>query len=284
MTSYLEISISSNERQREMLIPTMLELGCIGFQETETALLCYLDKSRWDNSKHEALLRELGNILGNISGNAAITFREFPEENWNAEWERSIQPIEIGDRIIIKPSWHSDRGGDGKLIIQIDPKMSFGTGYHETTRLTLLLLERYVRSGDNILDVGTGTGILAIAAIKLGATAADATDVDDWSIDNATENITANAVPSRICISKRPVELFPERHFDLVAANLTMNTNIELLPQFKRILKRPGTALLSGLLSADRPRMLHALARNQFEVVEERAENEWIALAARIRQ
>ncbi len=282
MKSYLEISISSDETQREFLIPTMLELGCEGFQETDLALLCYLEKSRWDNTKTEILLRDLRHILQTISVNAAVSFREIPEENWNAQWERTIRPMEVGNKLVIKPSWADDGCVGERIVIQIDPKMSFGTGYHETTRLTLRMLETYVRPHDVVLDVGTGTGILAIAAVKLGAAAAEGIDIDDWSIENANENTRANGVASVVQISNKPVELFSARRFHLVTANLTLNTNIELLPQFDRVLQRPGMLLLSGLLSSDRSQMTDALLRHRFEIAEELTENEWIALAARI--
>src|SRR5262245_49617862 len=132
MKSYLEISISSTEAQRELLIPTMIELGCEGFQETDSALLCYLEQSKWSKTKHDILKAEITKILQTISVNAAIQFREFSDENWNAQWEQSLQPIEIGKRLVVKPSWCTYESRQPKIIIEIDPKMSFGTGYHET--------------------------------------------------------------------------------------------------------------------------------------------------------
>ena len=284
MKSYLEISISSNERQREFLIPTMLELGCEGFQDTDGALLCYLETSRWNSEKHDLLLQDLRKILQTISVNAAVSFREIPKENWNAEWERTIQPIEVGTRFVIRPSWADYRGDEGRIVIQIDPKMSFGTGYHETTRLTLRLLEQYLTPRDKVLDVGTGTGILAIAAVKLGALAAEATDIDDWAIENANENILSNGVPSDVHVSKTPIEEFSEGQFHLLTANLTLDTIVEFLPQFSRVLRPKGMLLLSGLLATDRSRITEALHLHMFHVAEELTENEWIALAARNRE
>jgi ribosomal protein L11 methyltransferase len=279
--TYLEISISATEAQREMLLPTMTELGCNGFQETDDALLCYVDRSRWTPEHARELEEALKRILRSITVNASITFREIADTNWNAEWERSIQPITVGDRFLISPSWHEPANPENRILLRIDPKMSFGTGYHETTRLVLRLLESYTPRGCRMLDVGTGTGILAIAAVKLGAASATGIDNDDWSIRNALENIVQNHAEGIVTISPATTGEFPPAAFDLITANITLNTNIEMLPEFRRILKPGGVALFSGLLDYDRETMLTNLGKFAFEVIEERSENEWIAIAAR---
>jgi ribosomal protein L11 methyltransferase len=281
MKSYFEISITANERQRELLIPTLLELGCQGFQETESHLIGFLEKQDWSDDKFERLQIELRKILQTISVNAAIQFREVAEENWNEQWEKTIQPIEIGAKLVIKPSWCSHVNKDNRIIIQIDPKMSFGTGYHETTRLTLRLLEKHLTANSSVLDVGTGTGVLSIAAVKLGAKSAVGIDIDEWSIENAKENVAANSVAKNIVISSTPLHLLSSSSFDLITANLTLNTNIELLDQFYSRLFSKGLLLLSGLLQTDRDAMVNKLREHSFDVIEEITENEWTAIAAR---
>ncbi|MBI1804643.1 MAG: 50S ribosomal protein L11 methyltransferase [Ignavibacteriae bacterium] len=283
MKTYLEISISAGEQQREMLIPTMLKVGCEGFQETDTSLLCYLTMDRWDHSKLQSLKHDLRALLRTISSNAEVVFREIQDQNWNEQWEKTIRPIEVSNRIVIKPSWAEYNNLNGKIVIQIDPKMSFGTGYHETTRLTLQLLEEYLQPGWAVLDVGTGTGVLAIAAIKLGASSAIGTDIDEWALENAKENVEANAVQGTVEIVDKPASEFPYSHFDLISANLTLNTNIEMLDDFRNVLRDGGMLLLSGLLRGDRGSMVNELGRKHFEIVGERFENEWVAIAAKKR-
>jgi len=280
MKTYLEISISANEQQRELLIPTMRELGCDGFQETDTELLCYLDKAKWSDEKFTTLKTELKRLLQTISSNADIRLREFQEENWNEQWERTIQPIEIGKKLVIKPSWQEYNNKQNRIVIQIDPKMSFGTGYHETTRLVLRLLEHYLDVGCSMLDVGTGTGVLAIAGVKLGAKTAIGIDIDAWSIENAKENVLANHVDGQVVISYTPLETLQDNSFHLIAANLTLNTNVEMLTEFRRLLKDNGILLLSGLLKTDREKMIEHLQMHSFAILEELTENEWIAIAA----
>jgi ribosomal protein L11 methyltransferase len=279
--TYLEISVSAGERQREMLIPTMVELGCEGFQETDNALLCYIDKSRWSDAQAHNLESALRDLLHVISANAAVTIREIPETNWNADWEQSIQPINVGDRFLISPSWHNPPNPDNRMMIRIDPKMSFGTGYHETTRLVVCLLEKHTRPGMRMLDVGTGTGILAIAAVKLGAVSAEGIDNDEWSISNGAENTALNGVDRAVRISDTTLDAFGDGSFDLIAANITLNTNIGMLPDFRRLLCPGGTAILSGFLETDRDTILKAVQQNNFELTGQSRENEWLALAIR---
>jgi ribosomal protein L11 methyltransferase len=281
MKQYLEISVSATEQQRELLIPTMIELGCSGFQETETELLCYIDKVRLPDEQLSSFQDEVKRILLTISMNAEIKFRIFDEENWNEQWERSLQPVEVGSKIVVKPSWTSYDNREHRIVLQIDPKMSFGTGYHETTRLTLLFLEKYIRNGMDILDVGTGTGVLAIAAVKLGASHASGTDIDEWSILNANENVIANDLANTVEISGHSLNDFTQASYDLITANLTLNTNVEMLHEFHRILKNDGLVLLSGLLSQDEQSMKIHLHQRNFVVIETINENEWIAIAAK---
>jgi len=277
---FLEVTFTATSSQQELLIPTLLELGFSGFLEEEPYLKSYMDVSNWKDEKFEILKSDLRSLLQTISSNAEIHFRTFEEENWNQQWEQSLKPVEIGKKIVIKPSWCQYDNTEDRIVIQIDPKMSFGTGYHETTRLTTLLLEQYVTQGMKMLDVGTGTGVLAIAGVKLGASFAVGTDLDEWSIENANENIIANQVADKIEIAMKPVVHFKPEEFDLITANLTLNTNIDLLIDFKRVLKKNGVLLLSGLLAIDREKMLEAISDNGFQLKEVITENEWIAVAA----
>jgi ribosomal protein L11 methyltransferase len=276
MKRYLEISISATPEQQELLLPAMLEIGCTGFQETDTALLCYMTAGPAERD----LQGELRKLLHTLSSNAAIAIREIENRNWNEEWEKTIRPIEVGRRFVITPSWAEYGGSADRIVVRIDPKMSFGTGYHETTRLVLLLLEKFAAPGMEVLDVGTGTGILAIAAVKLGARRVLATDIDEWALLNARENVATNDAAGVVTVSDEPAGSLAAASVDLITANLTLDTNRELLPDFRRVLRRSGMLIVSGLLAGDREPMLSALAACGFAAVDEARENEWIAIAA----
>jgi ribosomal protein L11 methyltransferase len=282
MKTYLEIAVEAPQSLRDILVPAMTELGCHGFQDTDAALLCYFDESTWVRGQKEKHLEDIRLVLRTISSNAVIRFREFPEENWNAVWEQSIQPVEAGPRFVIVPSWREYAPRPGQIVLTIDPKMSFGTGHHETTRLMIRLLERYLPPAATMLDAGTGTGILAIAAARLGALHAEGIDIDPWSIENARENVAANGVDTIVRISDQSTARFRSGQFDLIAANLTLQTNIEFTPEFSRILKPGGVLLLSGLLLHDRNAMLAAIAAARFSLADAIEEQGWLALAARL--
>jgi ribosomal protein L11 methyltransferase len=159
--------------------------------------------------------------------------------------------------------------------------MSFCTGYHESTRLILGLVEQHTRAGMTVLDIGTGTGVLAIAALRLGAAHAVACDIDEWSFSNAAENTTLNGVADRMTILHGDIAVTPATGYDLVIANIQRNVLIPLLPAMRSRLKPDGILLLAGLLLTDREAMTEALAQYGFRICDDRTENEWIALAAR---
>ncbi len=270
MKTYLEISIGASQPKQELLLPTMIELGCHGFGETETELLCYIEKSLWSEEKFERLKTEI---------KTDIKIKEIQEENWNETWEKSIQPIEVGNKITIKPSWANYENTSGRIVIQIDPKMSFGTGYHETTRLTLQLLEKYIKKEDILLDVGTGTGILAIAAIKLGGSRAIGIDNDEWSIYNAKENVAANNLSDFIEITDSALASLPETQYDLLTANIMLNTILVMLPDIVKRTKSGGVILCSGLLLIDDEPFSSGIAKYNLKIKEKLTEGEWLAFA-----
>ena len=277
---FLQISVSGSRTQAESLLPSLVELGCVGFQETETHLIGYVELPASD---HEAarLKEAFRDLLRQVSVNAEVVFEELADRNWNEEWEKTVCPIEVGDRIAIAPSWSDYRNDSGRIVLTIDPKMSFGTGYHETTRLMLLLIEKYVRAGMTVLDVGTGTGVLALAAVKLGAARAFGTDIDEWAVENAAENVRLNREEGRVTIlsGSIPPELHPP--VPMVCANLTLNDLRSMLGPFRELLHPGGLLLASGLLSQDEEAICAALAGSGFGVVEIVRENEWLAICAR---
>ena len=276
---FLEIGIKIKSKYRELVLPTMLELGCSGFMETEDTLYCYIDRDLLTQPEYQNLEENLKKIIQLKSENLLINVREIAEENWNEKWERGIQPIEIGKRFVVVPSWCKYDNKKDNIILKIDPKMSFGTGFHETTRLTLTLLEKHVKTGFNILDVGTGTGILAIAAIKMGAIKSVGIDIDEWSVENAQENVIKNEVQDFVKIYiKRPQEI--NEKFNIITSNLTLNTNIEFLKEYSRLTESKGIIILSGFFKNDVKILETHLIKTKFSIKDIIYENEWSAISA----
>ncbi|HWP81067.1 MAG TPA: 50S ribosomal protein L11 methyltransferase [Bacteroidota bacterium] len=276
-----EIVFYLSEPYQDLLIGQLGLMGFQGFQQEEETLSAFIDGKKWNREKEEELVSQLGRFRREFPETPVqFTTKDIKEENWNLRWERSTGIVEATNRIIIKPSWAKLRVKDrGKIVIHIDPKMSFGTGHHATTRLCLELLERYLQPTMRVLDFGAGTGILSIAAVKLGASQAVAVDNDPWSITNARENIDRNNVERMIKLLslEKPTERLGT--FDIVVANIDLPTIKSLLDDFLQRVKANGFILLSGLLQTDLASFMDFIEGKGVVPIEVLAEDEWAAIA-----
>jgi ribosomal protein L11 methyltransferase len=211
-----------------------------------------------------------------------ITSSTVADQDWLAEWKKGYQPVEIGDRLLITPSWKLDQVKDsGRTVIQIDPGMAFGTGTHETTRGCLEMLEKFWRGG-KLLDAGTGTGILAIAAVRLApGSSVISFDIDPQAVTVAEENAEINGVADDIVIEVNKLSFYHGGEFDLVVANLTADAIAELTTDFALVTKPQGLLVISGILREQAESVLPALSRAKFEPVESRIDGEWLTAALR---
>ena len=204
------------------------------------------------------------------------------EQDWLAEWKKGWEPILIGERLMICPSWKREQAaGTERVVVEIDPGMAFGTGTHETTRGCLEMLERHWRGGA-LLDVGTGTGIRAIAALKLAPGARVAGfDVDPEAIEVARENANLNGVGEELEIEVNRLDAYHGQDFDLVLANLTADVIIPLSGEFPRVLAPGGALVVSGILREQGDDVLAALGAQGFQPIESKPDGEWVTFALR---
>ncbi len=279
---FIEVDIPADPGLAENLVAIFSQLGFEGFWEDEGTLRCYIAAKRCSPE----FLDEVRTIAARVARSSSspvprIRVETLEKRDWNAEWEKTIRPIRVSDRIVICPSWQSFTPRPGDLVLTIDPKMSFGTGYHETTRLVLRAMETCVRPGTTMLDVGTGTGVLAIAGIKLGCVSAIACDVDEWSYWNARENAEVNRVADRVNVILGDISQTPRTAFDLVAANLQRTVIVSILPDLMARCTPHGVLLLSGLLLQEEEEIAGHLKEFNLAVTARLSENEWLALAAR---
>jgi len=273
---YIKLVINVADDYQESLIAELFDMDFDGFEQRDEKIITYISKEQFGISDRE----RIDQLLGAYPGDGYIESEEVvADQNWNEQWEQTIKAQVIG-QFFVKPTWSRDHVPDDKILLEIDPKMSFGTGYHETTRLMLRALPKIIQKGDVIVDAGTGTGILSIAAVKLGAKRALAFDIDEWSIANTKENILLNEVKQAIVIKKGSSEVIPDSFSaELILANIERNTILSLLQDFKTSLKAGGKMLLSGLLESDEEQVVREL-KDDFKILDISLENEWIAIYA----
>ena len=278
---WIEVTITSPAPYQDLLIGQLALLGFEGFLQEDASFSCYAPVAAWNKGMENKLNILLSNFGNEFKGmHFSTTTKTINEKNWNENWERSIGIIEATSRIIIKPSWRKLRKCDKKkIVLHIDPKMAFGTGHHETTRLSLALLEEHIRSGATVLDFGSGTGILAIAAVKLGAASALAIDNDPWAVENAQENISRNRAARRVKAVEGDRQTLPRRSFDLIVANIDLPTITKSLADLVKRLKPQGTLIISGLLTTDLTNFLNLISHQGVVPLEMLDENEWVAVA-----
>ena len=272
---YIRLTIALHHSFHELLIAELFDMDFDGFEEiNEETLSASIPDREFNDSKRS----EIERILIKYQNQSRILTEEVIQaQNWNHNWEQSIEPQNIG-KFYIRPTWGSKSGNKHHIELIIDPKMAFGTGYHATTRLILECLPEIIKNEDTVLDAGTGTGILAIAALKLGASSAFGFDIDEWSEENAKENMLLNDI-DHLEVKLGSIETIPkDRKFDVILANINRNTLLELVPKLENHLKKGGKMLLSGLLFDDEEKMLQVAHKQSLRHVFTRQQQEWIAI------
>ncbi len=217
--------------------------------------------------------------LGRLYPIPEATVRRLSRANWAEAWKRHYAPQRIGRHCVVVPSWCQVEPEAGDCLIMLDPGMCFGTGLHPTTRLCLAALEDLVRAGDEVLDVGTGTGILAIAAARMGASRVVALDISSEAVATAASNAQSNGVQLETFAGE--LGELPPCTFDVLAANLLANTVIELAPQFRARLAPGGRLVASGILQDQRDEVLAALRAANLDITDERSSGDWLAVLAK---
>ena len=269
-TIELTLSIPPSEHDRFLAV---LEEAATGFVQDDAELRAYVPADRWATVDHESLEAHLA-----ADGYPdALSVRPLAAKNWNAVWEDTLSPVRTGPFLVCPAAFDVPPDQTDATVLRIDPEMSFGTGHHATTRLALQLLADALRPGDRMLDVGTGTGVLAIAACRIGAATALGIDTNPDAVRNTRENARRNDVDDCVTVRKGSMEVVPETHYDLVAANITRRVLLELLPDLVSHLAPKGTLLLSGLLCPQRTDLLDATEEHDLLLDAETTEDGWWA-------
>jgi ribosomal protein L11 methyltransferase len=282
MKNYKEYTVTTQPVNNELTSGLLWQLDLNGINETDMGLILFCDSSKQvsiDDIKK--ILEEM--VEEKLIDTFSVDEKSLEDKNWNEEYEKNVRVIEVTDKIVIKPTFKNYTPGPDQIVITIDPKMSFGTGEHATTRLVLQLAEKYVKKNDKVLDVGSGTGVLGICAVMLGAAKAIGIDNDEWCLLNGTENVKANNLQDKVEIRFGDLQTVAEDEFDLILANINKHILLEIAPSLKKKIKNAGILILSGLLLTDEKDIIEKYASLNFIVIDKSHADEWCSLVFKLK-
>lgn len=265
--NYIELNIEFKalEPWRDILVSQLAEEGFESFVETKTGLLSYIAEKEFE----ESMLAS----LKNIEAIDQFTTKVIQDQNWNATWEENFDPVIVEDKLAIIAPFHKEEFSQS-MVITIQPQMSFGTGHHQTTWLASKRFFDLDLSDKSVLDMGTGTGILAILAEKLRAKSVYAPDIDEWSYNNAQENIALNNC-NKIEVALGDDQLLRGRSFDVIVANINKNVLLQQFPTYAEVIVDEGTLLISGFFETDKEDLVQAAGKLGFIFEQIFTKDEW---------
>lgn len=296
---YIEMTINTSKDKKDLIEGILFDYGIYTTEEVSSHLVEELDQDEkdWDfidypllNSDKDVFaikvypenLEDAEKIKIELEekslGQASI--EEKDDEDWANNWKKYYKPIEIGESLAIVPEWEEYESN--RKIIKINPGMAFGTGTHESTYMCLELLEKYVNEGDEIFDIGCGSGILAIAALKLGAKRALAIDIDDKCIDASHENAKLNDVEDKMEIKKGNLLDVVKGRADLIVSNIIAEIIVDEIKNLKNHMDSGGIFITSGIIKERREMVMDALVENNFEIIDEIEKNNWLAIVGKL--
>lgn len=269
---YLQFTIQCKEEYKDIIIAELAEVGFDSFLETETGISASV-------TDHLFVKLDFDRVMEKYKQEADITFEKSVVQkiNWNEEWEKHYDPIEVGEEILVRASFHAPKANMPYEII-INPKMSFGTGHHATTYLMLSLQLNLPHQGKRIIDIGSGTGILAIMAKKLGAKEVTAMDIDEWCVENGNENFSLNGMDSMKMILGSIGEINLPGTFDIALANINKNVLMEEMEEYFGLVKPGGNLLLSGFYEEDIADIVQHAQKFGFHLQTQQIRDNWAAL------
>jgi ribosomal protein L11 methyltransferase len=269
---FTELSIQAPEESYEILVAELAELGYESFIEQTDYLQAYILS---ENFKENAIKELFENYREQFE--VSYQIKNLQKTNWNEEWEKNYSPVEIAGKVRIRAIFHEPKP-EFQYEMLITPKMSFGTGHHETTSLMIENQLTINHQGRSVLDAGCGTGVLAIMAHFLGASAIEAFDIDEWAVENTQENIKLNHCSDIKVFQGTMNQIASQKQFDIILANINRNVLLADMPLYARNLKKEGYLLLSGFYENDTKDILQAVQRENLHFISQKTKNNWVAM------
>ena len=263
------------ERILDGVYGDLIDESVLNADKTVVSVSAYVSADK-PVTDHTAFIKERLNQLG---VDATIDLISLCEEDWADSWKQYYKPIKIGEKLVVVPMWEKYNAENGEVIVKMDPGMAFGTGTHETTRLCATLLEKYVDNNSIMLDVGCGSGILAICASKLGAKECYAYDIDPVAVKVAKENVKDNDVTNIECGVSDLLKGVKEGKYDVITANIVADIIIRLLPDIGKLMHEKTTLVISGIIDERCEDVYKSINENDFSIVDEIHENGWCAIS-----
>ncbi|OEK07444.1 50S ribosomal protein L11 methyltransferase [Roseivirga misakiensis] len=269
---FIQINVQCDAPFGEILTAEMGELGFTSFVETELGFEAYIEEEEFSHPAVQTL-------FNNYRKQTRIWYelKKIPKVNWNEEWEKNYDPINVDDKIYVRATFHESKPAFDYEIV-INPKMSFGTGHHETTHQMLALQYDIDHKDKSLIDIGSGTGILAIMGAKLGAKSVAATDVDEWCIENSQDNFDLNEVKPEFIKKGTIHQLALTETYDIVLANINTNVLLEEIPEYVKILNSKGHLFLSGFYETDLPQVNALVLEHGLVEVKHTTRKNWVAI------
>ena len=249
----------------------------------ETKIMAYFSEEATNLPEKIAVIREkIRNLteFGLSIGSGTVELSNVNQEDWESAWKQYFKPVHVTDRIVVKPEWEEYSPQEGEIVIEIDPGMAFGTGTHETTSMCINQIEKNLKAGDRVIDIGSGSGILSMAAVLLGAEKATGVDLDPVAVRVALENVELNNLQDKIDILHGNLTDVIREKADIVVANIMADIILILLEDVRAFIKDDGLFISSGIIQEKRAAVEARLLEKNFRIVEVETKGEWCAITA----
>lgn len=269
-----DFKVSPLQPGTEILIAELGYAGFESFVETEEGATAYIQKEEWNDT----ILEDI-NILKSDEFKIEYTFSEIEQVNWNEEWEKNFDPIEVDGKCTVRAPFHPEKNFEYEIVIE--PKMSFGTGHHETTFMMLQFILENAFQNKTVLDMGCGTAVLAVLAEMRGASKLDAIDIDEWCFENSMENVQRNNCKN-ISVYLGDATLLNDKTYDVIIANINRNILLNDMEAYRNSLNENGELYLSGFYKEDLPIITETCNNLGFTFVENKEKNRWVAAKFKI--